>query len=248
MASIDAVSAMVSAAPRFPLELERAIFEIVALSWPRSIPRLMLVAWRIKSWVEPLLYRTIIVSSSLNRFGRGHAKDTGTLLSCITSNQSTFRDSVRHLYLAHAVLEEVTGILHACSAVENLWVAARTPIVLLDFDLPLKCLHATLDVIFGRSPIDFSHRLLSSLTDLELFDPPVHIDLEVWSALTRLPQLTHLACDNERYLRLSMFLTFLPTWKSLRGLVILLGEWAETAAELLEEDDNFFELTQDPAS
>jgi hypothetical protein len=34
----------------FPLDLERHIFEMAALSRPAGIPTLMLVAWRVKSW------------------------------------------------------------------------------------------------------------------------------------------------------------------------------------------------------
>jgi hypothetical protein len=33
----------------FPVELELHIFELAALTWPVSIPRLMLAAWRVKS-------------------------------------------------------------------------------------------------------------------------------------------------------------------------------------------------------
>ncbi|KAJ7916867.1 hypothetical protein B0H13DRAFT_1573879, partial [Mycena leptocephala] len=47
--------------PSLPLELECTIFEIAALSCPVGIPKLMLVAQRVKDWVEPLLYRTVIV-------------------------------------------------------------------------------------------------------------------------------------------------------------------------------------------
>ncbi|KAJ7476703.1 hypothetical protein FB451DRAFT_1173563 [Mycena latifolia] len=36
--------------PKLPLDLERVILEISALSRPLSIPTLMLVAWRVKLW------------------------------------------------------------------------------------------------------------------------------------------------------------------------------------------------------
>jgi hypothetical protein len=39
-----------SSAPMLPLELEREIFEICAYLRPVSIPRLMLVACRVKEW------------------------------------------------------------------------------------------------------------------------------------------------------------------------------------------------------
>jgi hypothetical protein len=36
--------------PVLPIELERQIFEICASSRPVLIPKLMLVAWRVKQW------------------------------------------------------------------------------------------------------------------------------------------------------------------------------------------------------
>ncbi|KAJ7095067.1 hypothetical protein C8R44DRAFT_813875 [Mycena epipterygia] len=50
-----------SIAPRLPPELERLVFESAALSHATDIPNLILVAWRIKNWVEPLLYRAVLV-------------------------------------------------------------------------------------------------------------------------------------------------------------------------------------------
>jgi hypothetical protein len=39
-----------SLTPILPTELERQIFELCALSRPVRIPKLMLVAWRVKEW------------------------------------------------------------------------------------------------------------------------------------------------------------------------------------------------------
>jgi hypothetical protein len=58
---VDQLSAVVSAmapiavdemtpVPVLPIELERQIFEICASSRPVLIPKLMLVAWRVKQW------------------------------------------------------------------------------------------------------------------------------------------------------------------------------------------------------
>ncbi|KAJ7629850.1 hypothetical protein B0H17DRAFT_1091096 [Mycena rosella] len=49
--------------PALPPELERQIFEICALFRPVSIPKLMLVAWRVKQWIEPILYRTVVIGA-----------------------------------------------------------------------------------------------------------------------------------------------------------------------------------------
>ncbi|KAJ7108160.1 hypothetical protein C8R44DRAFT_803721 [Mycena epipterygia] len=44
---------------RFPLELERAIFELCARSRPPTIPGLLRVAHRVRAWLEPLLYEML---------------------------------------------------------------------------------------------------------------------------------------------------------------------------------------------
>ncbi|KAJ6574558.1 hypothetical protein B0H19DRAFT_1254249 [Mycena capillaripes] len=51
--------------PPLPPELERKIFEICTYAQPVSIPNLMLVAARVKEWLEPLLYVTIVVEGDL---------------------------------------------------------------------------------------------------------------------------------------------------------------------------------------
>ncbi|KAJ7816012.1 hypothetical protein B0H13DRAFT_2293217 [Mycena leptocephala] len=100
--------------PTLTIDLEREVFEISALSRPKSIPTLMLVAWRVKTWVEPLLYRTIVVWRSA-RFAPTPAPIEGhptfyrrTLIPIIKSKPTSFfRDSVRHL-LIHQIPEDDT--------------------------------------------------------------------------------------------------------------------------------------------
>ncbi|KAJ6482764.1 hypothetical protein C8R45DRAFT_1215451 [Mycena sanguinolenta] len=235
MAALDAVS------PALPSDVEREIFEIAALFWPRSIPSLMLVAWHVKSWVEPLLYKTAMVSSTI-KFPLPY----GTLLSRIRSEQSTLlRHSVRNLFLSYRPVDDLPIVLHAFPVVENLWMASLTTNTILDTNLSLKRLHTDLDVIFGSSVIDFTHQFFSSITHLEIFDAPEAIELEVWSALTDLPHLTNFACNDGEYL--PMFLAVLPTWQPLRVLVLLMSSSgdAEMVAELLKEY-NVAELAQDP--
>ncbi|KAJ7921028.1 hypothetical protein B0H13DRAFT_2318784 [Mycena leptocephala] len=50
--------------PRFPRELERIIFEIAAHAHTTSIPTLLLAAVRVKDWLEPLLYRVVLVCAT----------------------------------------------------------------------------------------------------------------------------------------------------------------------------------------
>ncbi|KAF8145046.1 hypothetical protein K438DRAFT_2028928 [Mycena galopus ATCC 62051] len=227
------MASIVEVSPGLPLDLERVIFEIAAVSWPRLIPRLLLVAWRVKTWIEPLLYRTLIVANSSNsrldadkfdEYTLPFVIEPGDFLSLIHSKPSTFfRDSVRNLRLGHNLAAEEALILSACSGIENLWSLMQTSVTILDFDLPLKRLHCTLHKMFEPSQIDFSHRFFACLTHLEIFDGTwAMINTDIWSNLTRLPCLTHLAFNDEDYL--SIFRTLLPTWRSLQVLAILLTE------------------------
>ncbi|TFK58527.1 hypothetical protein BDN72DRAFT_906654 [Pluteus cervinus] len=50
--------------PRLPVELERAIFEDAAQGSRDSIPTLMLLANRVKEWLEPLLYSIVVIHQS----------------------------------------------------------------------------------------------------------------------------------------------------------------------------------------
>ncbi|KAJ6482775.1 hypothetical protein C8R45DRAFT_307567 [Mycena sanguinolenta] len=240
MASIDTVS------PAFPPELEQTIFELTALLWPPSISRLMLVAWRVKLWVEPLLYRTIIVGPYKLRWNKIE-KETrpspiacDTLLSLIQSKQSAFfHDYVRNLCLYHS--HGTKDILSICSSIDNLWLWADDSegiaVTDIHFTRPLKRLHGPLSAIFRSSAIDFAHPLFLSITHLEISDSPPSIDIAVWSTLTRLPHLTHLAFVHAEYLPTCSAL--LPTWKSLRVLIILFqyDEQTNTWAKFLDEYD-----------
>ncbi|KAJ7613211.1 hypothetical protein FB45DRAFT_1113040 [Roridomyces roridus] len=55
--------------PSFPPELEREVFVTAAYIEPLCIPKLMLVAWRVKLWVEPLFCRTVAVSAHTSSNG-----------------------------------------------------------------------------------------------------------------------------------------------------------------------------------
>ncbi|KAJ6538362.1 hypothetical protein DFH09DRAFT_1398713 [Mycena vulgaris] len=54
-----------SSALTLPPDLERSIFELAALRTHRvTIPKLMRVAWRVKHWLEPLLYHTLVFGTA----------------------------------------------------------------------------------------------------------------------------------------------------------------------------------------
>ncbi|KAJ7120747.1 hypothetical protein C8R43DRAFT_79800 [Mycena crocata] len=60
--SLPAMSTKISTlTPLFPPDIEREIFEITARESRSTIPGLVLVAQRVKFWLEPILYRTLRV-------------------------------------------------------------------------------------------------------------------------------------------------------------------------------------------
>ncbi|KAK7051894.1 hypothetical protein R3P38DRAFT_2857620 [Favolaschia claudopus] len=212
----------------FPPELEQMIFEIAAYSWRPMIPTLLLIAWRVKIWLEPLLYRTLIVADdrtddsrlSLNTIGQNipTAVEPEHLLSLIRTKPSGFfRDSVRNLFLAHAVRDEELTIVSACSGIENLWLGHTTICAINDLKTHrLKRLHCTFEALFGETGADFTQPLFAVST---------------WIELTRLPNLTHLAFGDQNYLE--MVASFLPHWESLRAVLFL------SRASSLDDTDPF---------
>ncbi|KAJ7220864.1 hypothetical protein GGX14DRAFT_676261 [Mycena pura] len=189
-------------APVLPPDLERQILQIYAYSRPVVIPKLMLVAWRVKEWVEPLLYRTIIISG--NPPIEGYPSFTSDIVKAAIQSKPPefFRNSVRNVLLHVFDLGLVHLVLSVCTGVENLW-APFTVRGLFDQPPcpmpPLKHLYTTCLSLLPH--ISGAHPLFAQLTHLELIGSPNEGELEQWAAkLPLLPQLTHLSFDEEDFL------------------------------------------------
>ncbi|KAJ7247090.1 hypothetical protein C8J57DRAFT_1674673, partial [Mycena rebaudengoi] len=184
-----------------PPELERKIFETVAHARPLCILNLMLVAWRVKEWVEPLLYRTLTFGSFYDQWTlAGHpVANAHALISLIHSGSkpaSFFADTVHHLYMAaYTPLSAI--ILSVCSGVEDLWIGGTDfsgEMLQTIFRLPLKCLCCDIPDLFGmEDPLDSAHSSFSNLTHLELMPCSHSVPEEIPSGLALVPCLTHLA-------------------------------------------------------
>ncbi|KAJ7087461.1 hypothetical protein C8R44DRAFT_820131 [Mycena epipterygia] len=219
---------MESPVPVLPPELERLIFEICASSRPVLIPKLMLVSWRVKDWVERLLYRTIAISRTPPIQGYP-IFTTDIVLSAIRSTSKPadfFRDSVRNLLL-HAVPEDtMKEILSKCTRVENLWAsgvgrAARLLDLSSTVSLPLKQLYMNFSPLLPA--IQARHPLFAQITHVELMSLPIPDDITMWcSTLSLLPRLTHLSFNDEDFI--PMCLPFLQNCKLLAVLVSLDGK------------------------
>jgi len=235
--------------PALPAELEQTIFEMAAHIRPLSIPRFMLVAWRVKIWVEPLLFRTIVLSQRpydpQNLQGHIPAFESDILLPIIQSESRRFlAASVHNLLLPPWISsEDATAVLSACTSIEDLWLGLGSgsggEMLSVIEDLPLKRLYCCVEDIFGPlQQIDFTHRLFTRITHFEIFDG--NIEPEIWHGLALLPHLTHLCFTDERFT--DICLTLLTTCKSLRVLVVL----QPTLRALIAEHPDEEKLSKDP--
>ncbi|KAJ6592598.1 hypothetical protein B0H19DRAFT_1365034 [Mycena capillaripes] len=231
--------------PAFPVELEREIFYVSARSHPLSIPTLMLVAWRVKLWLEPVLYETIVLDDSGLHMVKDPVHSSDTLLSLIEQRPSFFRVVVRNLFILWVSnFDDAKTALSRCRSVENLWLSQShtSPDLISGIeDLPLKRLHCSLDILFGTpEKIDFTHRLFARITHLELSDNAIRVP-EHYCDLAALPNLSHLAFASQKFIPISP--TLLHTCRSLRVLVFFhLAAWEDALTDYPEAN----EMVKDP--
>ncbi|KAJ7167003.1 hypothetical protein C8R46DRAFT_1351196 [Mycena filopes] len=183
-----------SADARFPLDIERELFETTANLYPKAIPTLLLVCHRVHVWIEPLLY-TVIVSPREN-----------DILTAIQSKSPTFLcNAVRHVFLGNEAFD--TGwrfLLPHCSRIVSLFLDVAS----LDVDVsqPLQFLdNTTLQRLNINVPESDEARwaqlilrpTLSFLSHLELFAQNDSTSgWDDWSPIASLPALTHLCMSN----------------------------------------------------
>ncbi|KAJ7493075.1 hypothetical protein B0H11DRAFT_2007099, partial [Mycena galericulata] len=207
---------------RLPLELEQAIFELSAASRPVSIPNLILVAWRVKHWVEPLLYRTLVINST--PIDDLPSCSVDAFIGITRTNQAMLLKNVRNLMLTYISSDDAELIISACPGVQNLYIMSHiedhtsTRMYPPGLDtMPLTHLYCSLkDISIPHYP-RFAHPLFANITHLELFNID-NEDEELRKRLALLPQLTHLADDTSSLWPCKQLL---EECKSLRVLICL---------------------------
>ncbi|KAJ7443904.1 hypothetical protein B0H11DRAFT_2291389 [Mycena galericulata] len=165
---------------------------------PRVIPKLMLVAWRVKEWVDPLLYRTIVLTYKPT--GHLPAFMVNILLTAIRSKPAAFfRRWVENLYPAAPGLILADLAPHVLSAVKRLHITST---------------------VFNALPS--THSLFAQITHLQLMvgHPESENLVAMCSALSYIPRLTHLSLNEEC---IPMCLPILQTCTFLEVLVNLGG-------------------------
>ncbi|KAJ7636388.1 hypothetical protein FB45DRAFT_1024510 [Roridomyces roridus] len=239
--------------PVLPPELEQQIFVLAAYCEPRSVPTLVLVAWRVKDW-HLILIPLLIYCASHSPFAneRSHqAKlsypfpDRADFSRIRTISPPILRKSVHHLYLDIIPPDVAKTILSTCDSVRDLWISLRadseSSIVEMAGHLRLRRLYCFIDELFGReAPIDFTLPLFSHLTHLELFC--IHErDRSQWLGIATIPRLTHFAFDEVSLLPLVA--TLLQRSRSLRVLIMCYGTLeGHPETELLRQDMRFVQM------
>ncbi|TFK64267.1 hypothetical protein BDN72DRAFT_963323 [Pluteus cervinus] len=174
----------------FPVELERAIFEDAAHLSRHSIPTFMLVAHRVKEWMEPQLY-SIVIAHQSSRCPKGYTPPIDRIES--------YAHHVRH-FLVYSVrnfgFDQLIKHLTLCTNLIDvgLWVPHQDPQIFTTLSsLPLQRLSGYLSRIWPdiSTQIGGVQTPFLGLTHLELLDSDITWSSIKW--LTNLENLTHLS-------------------------------------------------------
>ncbi|KAJ6550154.1 hypothetical protein B0H19DRAFT_1265014 [Mycena capillaripes] len=241
------LSPMVAENPRLPPELEHVIFEEAALSRPDSIPHLMLIATRVKEWVEPLLYPVVLVSSNMKSPPVcGFPLFTPRLLlrAIAAKPPGFFEKAVKHLFLQADQLFEAEAILTACLNVTDLFASSvgvvNMPALWALRDL--RRLTVNLGTFLDHHPIGCAPSAFRNITHLALLDYRV-TSFDPSRLLALIPHLTHISFN--RAPPGARFYAALHAEKRLHYIVLLLRDRLDRAnAHQLAHDERFVCIRQ----
>ncbi|KAJ7621696.1 hypothetical protein DFH06DRAFT_1232502, partial [Mycena polygramma] len=183
--------------PVFPRELEREIFETMALMHPGKIPTLLRVARRVLFWIEPLLFRVISVTPE-------NSEIVPALLKAMDCKPPAVFHGVRRIMLpveSDAIFphEDAQRLLKLCNRLISFacdFYDTSTGPNLLPM---LAALHPQRLLLrprhlFGKAALDLQHPLFHSVTHLDLIGLTGVGD--VLRQVTTLTTLTHLSVSH----------------------------------------------------
>ncbi|KAJ7342758.1 hypothetical protein DFH08DRAFT_962804 [Mycena albidolilacea] len=193
-----------STGAKLPVELERLVFESAAQN--RSIiPTLVLVAHRVRVWLEPLLYNVLLFDAVPNITG---------ILDSIRTKPAPFLASAPRV-AGHGDAGEIPGIVlrdHRALALGIITGPRLLPALgnmhIRRLSVDVRQLFGLDNDVYGRDDsteleVDLDHPLFGAVTHLDLFDE-VDIEDEEPEQLTwllqdpsKLPALTYLAFNTQ---------------------------------------------------
>ncbi|KAJ7741788.1 hypothetical protein DFH07DRAFT_750830, partial [Mycena maculata] len=242
--------------PTLPPELERTIFEVSALSRPTTIPNLMLVAQRVKIWVEPLLYHGILLSDQDPRVIGFPGFTLDIVLRAIDEKPPGFlKYAVKHLFLdlyrgsgsGQRMAPYLDTIFKACTGITSLvaWAGVNDNLSTLASLDSLHRLSIDMQEVFETNPQNcFAHPLFRNITHLEINGCP-H---DEFTGIALIPHLTHFAFSD-----VGLCAVLRPAFHSCARLIciILVSEAAEAridasmnSVQPLLEDGRFVAISQ----
>ncbi|KAJ7840186.1 hypothetical protein B0H14DRAFT_3458272 [Mycena olivaceomarginata] len=200
-ASLSFLTPSYTSDARLPPELERVIFETAALANVPSIPTLMLVASRVKCWVEPLLYRVVGFPDAYVWENCGFPIFTlDILLEVIATKPPEFlENAIKHVYFDIPLpLSPTPSIYRAFSGVINVFDRHNFFSLATGEDVVgrfshLQRLAMYLDAFISSTSTRGTPSILAGITHLELTHTFNNYSMENLPAyLSLLPHLTHI--------------------------------------------------------
>ncbi|KAK7058150.1 tyrosinase central domain-containing protein [Favolaschia claudopus] len=202
---MSAVQGMLSCVKEaaLPYDLEREIFEFAAFTDAQTILKLILVAHRVKTWIEPLLSRIVSVTDPdrVKEPASGRRITGETFLEMLDlRNGASAGNHVRHISIANITSTDELALARALSSCVHAVNVALFNIIEPHLFLrsiakmPLQRLAADLPLLFAGANIDMNHSIFSRLTHLDLFDIDVYAADSRWpQRFSHIPFLTHIS-------------------------------------------------------
>ncbi|KAL0946213.1 hypothetical protein HGRIS_012472 [Hohenbuehelia grisea] len=225
-----------------PPELQREIFEWTATAYPSVAPKLLRVAQKTRLWLEPVIYRVVVLDSpmiTISLFMRTLESKPPSFFAahvktlCLTANTVT--------------LQQAQRLLSICSGLENLicWAGANSAnLSSYISSKKLRRLSAKMEVLFPEDPTmdDIRHPMFKALTHLDIVNPLEPPSLQHWDGLSALQNLTHLALGDLFYWSpqaVSTTITYiLDRCENLQALIVVCGSKPQRERLALEHKDN----------
>ncbi|KAF8176348.1 hypothetical protein K438DRAFT_1727287, partial [Mycena galopus ATCC 62051] len=173
-----------------PPELERDIFELAVKLYPAMAAVLPQVAHRVRIWIEPFLYETLIIALNSSPI-----PSPPTLLPFESKSPNFFRKNVHNLLLDDGgwqAIKPFNLVLSMCAGVLNLTLTSGADPSMLVHLQAMRLQRLTIclqDLFYVDKPIVLPPSPFATITHLDVLYTPA---AKLASSFTSLPSLTHL--------------------------------------------------------
>ncbi|KAJ7659077.1 hypothetical protein DFH06DRAFT_436011 [Mycena polygramma] len=170
---------------------------------------MMRVAWRVKHWVEPLLYRTLVFGPDRCIMDGLPRCDEETFTQIVRKKPQSFLHSVRNVMAVSIDPRAVISIISKCPRIENLLVltdrlrsgllppSGFKELSLHRLSCDLNDFHDRFSFVTLACPPFLHLTHLELFRELEGFRDSLGAILRRWRILATLPKLTHLAVTTD---------------------------------------------------